>query len=165
MNVKKLVTDDAAVSPVIGVILMVAITVLLAATAGSFFLGITDQSTQSTPTTAIGFDYDASTDHKNDALRIEHNGGNTVDAEQIKIVLNDGAATGTVLNERWTWKELSAGNPSEVTAGRSVNISKQTVPSVSPSDDLSLEAASVKVVWNDPDSSQTFVFAEWESPS
>ncbi|MFT4892012.1 MAG: flagellin-like protein, partial [Halobacteriales archaeon] len=40
MNVKELFTDDDAVSPVIGVILMVAITVILAAVIGAFVLNI-----------------------------------------------------------------------------------------------------------------------------
>ena len=38
MDMKKLFADDSAVSPVIGVILMVAITVILAAVIGSFVL-------------------------------------------------------------------------------------------------------------------------------
>jgi len=36
MNIKQLLNDDDAVSPVIGVILMVAITVILAAVIASF---------------------------------------------------------------------------------------------------------------------------------
>jgi flagellin-like protein len=41
MNFKQLFTDDEdAVSPVIGVILMVAITVILAAVIGTFVLGV-----------------------------------------------------------------------------------------------------------------------------
>jgi len=39
MELRKLFTDDDAVSPVIGVILMVAITVILAAVIGAFVLG------------------------------------------------------------------------------------------------------------------------------
>jgi len=40
MKLNNLFTDDEAVSPVIGVILMVAITVILAAVIGAFVLGI-----------------------------------------------------------------------------------------------------------------------------
>ena len=39
-------TDDSAVSPVIGVILMVAITVILAAVIGTFVLGLGEQVEQ-----------------------------------------------------------------------------------------------------------------------
>jgi flagellin-like protein len=40
MKIKSLINDDKAVSPVIGVILMVAITVILAAVIGTFVLGL-----------------------------------------------------------------------------------------------------------------------------
>ncbi|ELK55548.1 flagellin-like protein, partial [Haloferax sp. BAB-2207] len=43
MNFKQLLAEDDAVSPVIGVILMVAITVILAAVIGTFVLGLGDQ--------------------------------------------------------------------------------------------------------------------------
>ena len=47
MLVKQLLSDDKAVSPVIGVILMVAITVILAAVIGTFVLGLGESVNQS----------------------------------------------------------------------------------------------------------------------
>ncbi len=44
MNFKHLLAEDDAVSPVIGVILMVAITVILAAVIATFVLGLGDQA-------------------------------------------------------------------------------------------------------------------------
>ncbi len=49
MEFKKLLDEDRAVSPVIGVILMVAITVILAAVIGTFVLGLGDQVQSTTP--------------------------------------------------------------------------------------------------------------------
>ncbi|MCY4732257.1 type IV pilin N-terminal domain-containing protein [Natronomonas gomsonensis] len=52
MELKHLFTaddDNRAVSPVIGVILMVAITVILAAVIGTFVLGLGDQVQQTSP--------------------------------------------------------------------------------------------------------------------
>jgi len=46
MNLKALLADDDAVSPVIGVILMVAITVILAAVIGTFVLGLGENVSQ-----------------------------------------------------------------------------------------------------------------------
>jgi len=60
MNFKQLLTDDDAVSPVIGVILMVAITVILAAVIASFVLGLGDSADSVQPNTSFSFDYDAS---------------------------------------------------------------------------------------------------------
>ncbi|WP_262176536.1 type IV pilin N-terminal domain-containing protein [Haloarcula laminariae] len=49
MNVKELLRDDDAVSPVIGVILMVAITVILAAVIATFVLGLGDSLSNQAP--------------------------------------------------------------------------------------------------------------------
>lgn len=57
MELRKLFADEEnrAVSPVIGVILMVAITVILAAVIGTFVLGLGDQ-VQTSPRAGITFD-------------------------------------------------------------------------------------------------------------
>lgn len=54
--------DDDAVSPVIGVILMVAITVILAAVIGTFVLGLGDEVGE-TPSAGLTFDDDAGTEN------------------------------------------------------------------------------------------------------
>jgi len=57
MNFKTLFqNDDRAVSPVIGVILMVAITVILAAVIGTFVLGLGDSLGDSTPQASFTID-------------------------------------------------------------------------------------------------------------
>ena len=56
MDIKRLFTDNEAVSPVIGVILMVAITVILAAVIGTFVLGLADVGPQP-PKTSFTFEY------------------------------------------------------------------------------------------------------------
>jgi len=58
MNVSALFSHDRAVSPVIGIILMVAITVILTAVVGSFVLGIGQGAGKPTPQTAMEFEYD-----------------------------------------------------------------------------------------------------------
>jgi flagellin-like protein len=76
MRVKELLTDDDAVSPVIGVILMVAITVILAAVIASFVLGLGDSADEVQPNTSFTFDYDNDTD-------------------VVTVTLSDGEALGT----------------------------------------------------------------------
>ena len=78
MDLKKLFTEERAVSPVIGVILMVAITVILAAVIGAFVLGIGGE-TQETPQVSLSFDQDAN------GLDIEHRGGASVDADELEV--------------------------------------------------------------------------------
>jgi len=58
MNIKSIISDDDAVSPVIGVILMVAITVILAAVIATFVLGLGDQVSNTAPQASFSFDYE-----------------------------------------------------------------------------------------------------------
>jgi len=83
MNPKKLLNDEDAVSPVIGVILMVAITVILAAVIASFVLGLGDGQ-QETPTASFTFDYDSSD------VTITHESGDSINPDRL-TVLDDGS--------------------------------------------------------------------------
>ena len=58
--------DERAVSPVIGVILMVAITVILAAVIGTFVLGLGDQVQTTSPSASISFDFNSASEVDDD---------------------------------------------------------------------------------------------------
>jgi len=80
---KLLQTDEErAVSPVIGVILMVAITVILAAVIASFVLGL--GSNQEVAPTAT-FDFNYQPDGNNQNVTVTHTGGDNVQAENLYI--------------------------------------------------------------------------------
>jgi len=84
MDLKQLIHDDDAVSPVIGVILMVAITVILAAVIASFVLGLGD--TQDTaPTASFDFEYDEGGAPSGDAIIITKSGGDSIEGSNIYI--------------------------------------------------------------------------------
>ena len=74
--------DERAVSPVIGVILMVDITVILAAVIGTFVLGL-GENVESAPQASFDFNNINST-----ATEIEHRGGDTIDGNDIEIRVN-----------------------------------------------------------------------------
>jgi flagellin-like protein len=74
--------DDRGVSPVIGVILMVAITVILAAVIGTFVLGLGDSLGDSQPTAQIDAEF------SNGNLTFEHNGGDRIDAGDLTILVD-----------------------------------------------------------------------------
>ena len=76
MNLTQLLTEDRAVSPVIGVVLMVAITVILAAVIGTFVLGL-GQNVQSTPQASFSFDF--GNNGSAQVVNVTHNGGDTLD--------------------------------------------------------------------------------------
>jgi flagellin-like protein len=90
MQLKELLTEDRAVSPVIGVILMVAITVILAAVIGTFVLGLGDQVSESAPQASFSFDFNDS-----DGVNITHEGGETLEAGNINVSGDDDASGGS----------------------------------------------------------------------
>jgi len=86
MNIKELLTEDRGVSPVIGVILMVAITVILAAVIGAFVLGLGDQASTSAPQAQISVD-DVDADANNVTLR--HSGGQTLELDETRFIVEN----------------------------------------------------------------------------
>ena len=82
MDVKALFDDDEAVSPVIGVILMVAITVILAAVIATFVLGLGDQISNTAPQASFSFDY-TEDESDGDTLQVTHNGGETIASNEV----------------------------------------------------------------------------------
>ncbi|MFC5278108.1 type IV pilin [Halorubrum rubrum] len=80
--------DDRGVSPVIGVILMVAITVILAAVIGTFVLGLGDSLGDSQPTAQLSASIDDD-DSDNKSVVIDHDGGDSIDSETLRVIVED----------------------------------------------------------------------------
>jgi flagellin-like protein len=127
MNLKQFFDDEDAVSPVIGVILMVAITVILAAVIATFVLGLGEQVSQTSPNTSFSFDYEEVQSDEKDSwnetaqssnddaiLTITHSGGPNIDAEQLGVA-------GSSINGSAQWDDTSQYNAGdEISAGDSV---------------------------------------------
>ena len=103
MDLKQLFNDDDAVSPVIGVILMVAITVILAAVIATFVLGLGDSLSNTAPQASFSFEYDSTgtasdadqsidDDESPDAgvLTVTHDGGDQIEAAELSISASPG---------------------------------------------------------------------------
>jgi len=147
MKLKQLLTDDDAVSPVIGVILMVAITVILAAVIASFVLGLGDQNNPA-PTTNFNFDWDnGSASSADGSLTITHGDGDELDATQV-FVRGDYSPTGNQ-----DWQSLSSSSPSTVSAGQSITIGGSMASDYT-----------INVVWEDPDSDTTSTLSTSRGP-
>ena len=106
MDIKRFTIDEDAVSPVIGVILMVAITVILAAVIGAFVIGIgEDQEVQ--PTASFDVDFGS------DKITVTHSTGDTIqDPDGLDVVIQGE-------DEDWiggSITSVSSGNTAEVFA-------------------------------------------------
>jgi flagellin-like protein len=117
MKLTELFTADEserAVSPVIGVILMVAITVILAAVIGTFVLGLGDQVQETSPNAQWNWDESSSSP----ALVLTHEGGDPVDSNNLEVTNSGGGSVDA-------GNSCSAGDWSggtEVTAGSSCDV-------------------------------------------
>ena len=157
MEIRNLIQDQRAVSPVIGVILMVAITVILAAVIGTFVLGL-GESVQTTPQAKFTFDYQSG------QLSVTHDGGDSIVAADLSITSStafdyveaggttwNGSTYNTVAFEKMT-------SNSEAQAGTSVTVG-------SDSDDAIFDSATVRVVWNDPNTDKSATLGKWTGPN
>jgi len=124
-----LLDEDRGVSPVIGVILMVAITVILAAVIATFVMNMGPSET-TMPNAQWTFDEDGST------VTVEHNGGGAVDGANLRVESDGG-------------DPVTVSGSSEFTAGDSI--------------DVDGDPSSVQVIWENPDSDETQIMAEWEA--
>jgi len=79
-QLKSVFDDNRGVSPVIGVILMVAITVILAAVIGTFVLNL-GGDLQQTPQAQISID----ADNTNNGVDISHNGGDAIPVTDMRV--------------------------------------------------------------------------------
>ncbi|PSP24316.1 type IV pilin, partial [Halobacteriales archaeon QH_10_65_19] len=139
MKLKQLLNDDDAVSPVIGVILMVAITVILAAVIATFVLGLGEQVSQTSPNTSFSFDYEDSSPSEdsfgtspgslNGKLTITHSGGPNINADQLSVA---GASRDFSNPDGTAWSDSGTGSGStsdptysssdEISAGDSLTV-------------------------------------------
>lgn len=130
---------DRAVSPVIGVILMVAIVVILAAVVGTFALSTFDA--ESTPTPAVVFTYEY--DETANELTVRKESGDTFESANVEFKQADGDGT-TDPTPDW---------PAEVDAG-----DEEALGTIE-SDDT------VRIVWIEPrQNGKTATIGTWEGP-
>ncbi|ELZ20606.1 hypothetical protein C475_20123 [Halosimplex carlsbadense 2-9-1] len=86
MHINGILSDDDAVSPVIGVVLIVAITVILAAVVASLVLGYGNQTGPQTPTTSFDDRYTPTPDHAGSGYAtIAHQGGDPIVAGGLYV--------------------------------------------------------------------------------
>jgi len=140
---------DRGVSPVIGVVLMVAITVLLAATAAVFFLNFQDQTSEGPPSTAFEVEYNANAEtiggSDSDTVTISHTSGDTVEAGTLTVVIK-----GTSVDGRYDYEQFKTpggadvGAESDIKASNSIQIGADDFAGATTTD---FSNAEITIVW------------------
>ncbi|MCD6207254.1 MAG: type IV pilin N-terminal domain-containing protein [Methanosarcinales archaeon] len=110
-NIRK---EESAVSPVIGVILMVAITVILAAVIGAFVFGM--GTPEKTP--AANIEITAAEDGA-DTITLEHRGGDDLAMDDVKIIVKSEGKSVTFDPAGSSGDAFSAGKEGNITIAAS----------------------------------------------
>jgi flagellin-like protein len=143
MKLDQLITDDDAVSPVIGVILMVAITVILAAVIGTFVLGLGGSVQQNAPQASFTFDFTERTDDY--YVNATHDGGDVLNADNtgnLSMVSSDNNISQSFTSEL------------PVSAGNTLEPSNPVAPTTE-----------VRVVWTSPNGDNSATLSRQDAPS
>jgi flagellin-like protein len=151
-----------AVSAVIGVILMIAITVPLAATAATFFLGFEDRMTAEQPAIAVQGEFDA--DSGGHEMGIEFTGGDVVQSKRVSVAVRgaDCLGAGTV-SDRFALTDLGV-SASEVAAGTRADVTVRTICPLSASQ-LDLSRTEIVVSWTGTGTVDGTVLYQWKGPA
>jgi len=142
MQLKNLFADEDAVSPVIGVILMVAITVILAAVIGAFVLGIGGSQTQ---TPQASWEWSTGSPSSNVCSVT----GDGVSTDPSVHVTHQGGDELQTKNLALGGKDCPDGTSSPVTAGNSIVINQ-------------VSSDSVSLVWSSPSSDDTSILSSFD---
>ncbi len=154
MQLTQLLADDDAVSTVVAVVLMVAITVVISAVIATFALGLGQQVEETSPNAAFSFDLNAEKDH----TTITMEGGNELEATAVYVKSTKPFRNGS--SDPWpsdsssaTWADIT-GSKSPVTAGANATIN------ASPADETFV-GETIRVVWQAPETDRTTVLREF----
>ncbi len=138
-KLKAIFDDDRGVSPVIGVILMVAITVILAAVIGTFVLGLGDSLNQ-TPQATLNAEVTEGDDDGYTEIVVNHDGGDAISWSDVRIEYTNSGGTDVTVEE--PSDELTVGNSEIVVdmASADIDASGETITLIhEPSDSILLE--------------------------
>lgn len=149
MELRKLFTDERAVSPVVGVALLIAIAVILAAVIGAVVLGLGTGGAE-TPQAQMQAEFVDTNSDGNGDIVVNHKGGEPLPGDEV-IVKLEGASGGE------TTVDLSSGiSDDELNAGESA-----TFEGTAFGTSQDVEAATL--VWEDPNSDSETVLEEFEA--
>ena len=138
-------TDDRAVSPVIGVILMVAITVIMATMIGSVFLDYAGQLSDQPPQAAFEYEQNSA-----DEITITHVSGERIDNDRLRITVGGDE----VFPDDSDSDVSKTGWASPVAVGDTVDVEHTDADS----------GDTVRIIWENPSGQSANTLSTWAWP-
>lgn len=143
-------TDGRALTPVVGILLLLSLTVLLGATAATFAMGLADEPTES-PNAAFKFEVDRG----GQTVSIKHLSGDPINADNLYVVV-EGVTCSSSDNPdgRYNVDDDFNMGPEKMLSGMSVrygqDIDIDGDNEICSSGNLSFEGATFTIVWQPP---------------
>lgn len=141
-----LLTDDEAVSSVIGVVLMVAVTIVLAASIGVFVLGIGTGLTDPTPQATLSMSSSVGGTAGADYVNVSSEGGESFAAADVYVTVDGTKAWDGPGNYQANFTSGASKWKNDVEAGSRLDIVEDGADSIRDGDE-------VQVIWSTGDSS------------
>ena len=157
---------NRGVSPVIGVVILVGIVAILAATIGVFALGFSEQRPTPAPQVAVVADYSDRTTGNGEYLNLSFESGETVSRDNLTVVVS-GARSSDGSDATLVTDPIQAQAPTRITSGTQVTIHQGHFSGTGAGAHLDLGDATLRLVWNPADDpeSETYVIYRWPDPS
>lgn len=158
------VGSERGVSPVIGVVLLVAVVVILAATVGVYVLQFTDERQGDAPRIGINAEYNSQNSPNGEYINLSIKSGETVETENLQLAIRDAvdSSGGSVDIDR-SADPLGTQAGTELVAGDEISVgANQVTPT--PSGHLDLSDAEIQLVWNpaDVETDESAIIWRWE---
>lgn len=149
-------SDDRAVTPAIGIVLVVAIAVILAAIVSMYGLGAAQQVQDAPPSVEFNLEYENIDDGTpdNDEIRITHGGGQSFEASHVKIVVG----STTVYDNGQLDSALSLTNDGTQWPDTVESTDTQVVKE--DGDDIFESGGEVQIIWRAPNGETSEVIGE-----
>lgn len=150
--------DTTCVSPVIGVVLLVSITVILASVAGAFVLQFERNPDSTAPNFVPETSFNKSLEGDGQSLTIKHESGKQLNPEELTIRVS-GAETNKSNDVSYSGDVLETQIDGTFSAGKSVTLNRTVFEkagggAITGNEYLRLENATVRVIWENPDADQ-----------
>ncbi|WP_245180824.1 type IV pilin [Haloarcula amylovorans] len=159
---------DRGISPVIGVVLVVAMVVVLSATVAVYVLDFGDQRATQAPQMAIVAEYSERTSGNGEYLNLSFESGETLDKQNLSLVVSgarDSGGTAAPL----TGDPLGTQAPTRITSGIEITMHAGHFDAVDPAagEHLDLSEATLRLVWKPTDAgdADSYVIYRWPEPS
>jgi flagellin-like protein len=159
--------DDRAVTPVVGIVLLLAITVLLAGTMGAFVFGFSNEPAEAEQPAAVFEFEDDVQPGSSDTMTIKHVSGKPVLAGNLYVKIDDAACTGGGSPDgRYSVADDFDYPSDDMGAGETTQVGKELGPGgttlcAGASNQLDLSDATVTVVWENSEGA-TGTYQRWD---